>query len=679
MLAKITNFFRQNPGLILVTAVYLLTFLLMLPLRDQAFDDDFAYIQTAQRLATTGQLKISEWASATTVFPAIWGALFLKIFGSSIKFLHLSNIVLLYFSLMPFYFLLKRLGLDEKRSTIFTILFFGYPWVFQFSYTAMTDVFYSSLLVIALFFYVRAYQEDSKISYLLGSLFAGLAFLTRQIGFLIPLGMFIILLYKGLAKRKLLVREIIFATAPFTLMFVAYIFWIRQVGLPAALVAYHIVPQKEQFLRYLWPDFLGHAGITNSLYLEIIIQRGTGYLNTILGFLLPILIIYKFNIRKILYLIKIHKREILATTVIFTFVYLVDSAFKSKFSQTIPYPILRYDGIFLDWTIWWQRLVLAAIPFGIVLVAITVKKISSSLFTRKVKPNKKAFKFSLLIIATFITALFFRIAQETYPYVFKYPLSRIKTANVSYITELPVIIKNFFTAPETLDVIRGSWFFLLVLTLVFVFISFLLTSQKLKINKQIKYEVLFISLVAIMQFLVITALAYGFWQQYIIASLPFIIIWLAYITRKAPIHNVRTLIVIFLFIFFSLETARNRYQEVGVKWELGTRLVEKGISPYNIAEAGWAWRPFWFFESTFEEAVRQEGGDKYKTAAKLLRRWSLEPAQGDRYEFIETAPKSSPPSGEVVLASEPFWIFRRQGLTEIIQYKKIWVIKVPGD
>ena len=100
---------KRYAGIFIISFIYLLLFILMLPLRNAAYLDDFAYIKNAEEFVLTGNLRITDWASTALVFPVVWGALFAKIFGFSIRILHLSNIVLFYFGLLAFYGILRNL------------------------------------------------------------------------------------------------------------------------------------------------------------------------------------------------------------------------------------------------------------------------------------------------------------------------------------------------------------------------------------------------------------------------------------------------------------------------------------------------------------------------------------------------------------------------------------------
>ena len=96
---KLKTWFSRNPGLLIVAGVYLFTFLYMLPLRNQAFQDDFAYHLTAKNYYETGIIKLSDWGSASLISQIYWTTLFTKVFGFSMKIDHLSTIVLFFIAI----------------------------------------------------------------------------------------------------------------------------------------------------------------------------------------------------------------------------------------------------------------------------------------------------------------------------------------------------------------------------------------------------------------------------------------------------------------------------------------------------------------------------------------------------------------------------------------------------
>jgi hypothetical protein len=120
--------------------------------------------------------------------------LFAKVLGYSFATLRVSTLVLASGALLLFYGLLAELGFDLPRRLLGTGALMVAPTFVFLSSSFMTDVPFLFGYVGALACYVRAWRRDDRRFALLGSALAAVAFLSRQIGVLIPLafGLFII-------------------------------------------------------------------------------------------------------------------------------------------------------------------------------------------------------------------------------------------------------------------------------------------------------------------------------------------------------------------------------------------------------------------------------------------------------------------------------------------------------
>src|SRR3990167_9935376 len=163
-------------------AVFFVVLTIMLPFKDQLFSEDFAYAQSVRHLINTGDLKLSERVAPTSITLIVWGAIFTKIFGFSLANLHLSVVVLVPFLLIALYKLFNLTGCGKQKSLIFSLFFLSIPWILQISYTFLTDMPFLVLEVFALLFYSQGLKNNKPMNFLFGSIFASLAFLTRQLG-----------------------------------------------------------------------------------------------------------------------------------------------------------------------------------------------------------------------------------------------------------------------------------------------------------------------------------------------------------------------------------------------------------------------------------------------------------------------------------------------------------------
>src|SRR3989344_6694704 len=219
---------RQNYGALIIAVLYLLSFLYMLPLRDQGFQDDWAYIQSVRHFDKTSIFKTSDWAAPSAITPLFWATLFAKIFGFSIKITHLSVVTLVFISSFFYYSLLKLLRVSEFRSTFFTLVLIFFPWVFQFTYSFLTEVPYLALSVIALYFYTKGVKQKNDFSFTLGSVFAAAAYLTRQIGLVLPIAAIITIIYQNYLTKKITPKKYALVLTPFLIAIFFYSQWLQK-------------------------------------------------------------------------------------------------------------------------------------------------------------------------------------------------------------------------------------------------------------------------------------------------------------------------------------------------------------------------------------------------------------------------------------------------------------------
>lgn len=155
-----------------------------------ATTDDWGYTRSVEILLDERRLTVFPVVAATAVFQIGWGALFGLIFGMSLGIVRVSTIVMVTLGGTALYALLRELGVSRGRSALGTAAYLFNPISFVLAYSFMTDPFLTALVIGSTYFYVRGLRDgraDARMI-LLGSAVAGCAFLTRQQGALIPLG-----------------------------------------------------------------------------------------------------------------------------------------------------------------------------------------------------------------------------------------------------------------------------------------------------------------------------------------------------------------------------------------------------------------------------------------------------------------------------------------------------------
>ena len=178
-------------GAAIVVSVYAATALVVPVLAPVPISDDWLWARAVETLVREGRLHIPDLTAPTLVFQVLWGAAFGFVFGPTFGVLRLSTVVLVLLSGVAFYALCRELDISPGRSALALAIYLFNPLSYGLAFTFMSDPVYVALLVIAAFFYVRGLRgprgagPDLRLV-AAGSAVAGLAFLVRQPGLLIP-------------------------------------------------------------------------------------------------------------------------------------------------------------------------------------------------------------------------------------------------------------------------------------------------------------------------------------------------------------------------------------------------------------------------------------------------------------------------------------------------------------
>ena len=166
----------------------------MLPLKAVIAGDDFSILLSVKHLLNTGELFIYSHPTASIIFQVLWGSVFTKIFGFSIPILHFSIFLFLPLLAIVFYFLCRELKISPINSLILTLFLISIPWYFRYSFGFRTDLPYTALQMASIYFYFKGFRRVNINYVIIGSTFAALAFLNRQLGFVITLSSLLLIL-----------------------------------------------------------------------------------------------------------------------------------------------------------------------------------------------------------------------------------------------------------------------------------------------------------------------------------------------------------------------------------------------------------------------------------------------------------------------------------------------------
>ena len=152
------------------------------PLREVPYEDDWSYTLMVRHLLETGQYQVDNWSAANPIFHIYWGALFTRLWGFSFASLRISTLVLLAAGLCGMYMLAREHRLSARQAGLVSFLLLVSPLTLLLGFSYMTDVPYLACTVLGLAFYTRAIRLNSYALAFVGSVFAAAAMLIRTFG-----------------------------------------------------------------------------------------------------------------------------------------------------------------------------------------------------------------------------------------------------------------------------------------------------------------------------------------------------------------------------------------------------------------------------------------------------------------------------------------------------------------
>lgn len=141
--------------------IFLACLALVWPFTKMGFIDDWSYLRTAQLFVKTGHMVYNGWADPMLGWMVPWGALFIKLFGSSFIAVRLSILPIALSTLLLFHAILIRFGATPRNAILGTLTLGLSPLLLPLAVSYMTDVPCLFVVVLCLYFCQRAASAHS--------------------------------------------------------------------------------------------------------------------------------------------------------------------------------------------------------------------------------------------------------------------------------------------------------------------------------------------------------------------------------------------------------------------------------------------------------------------------------------------------------------------------------------
>lgn len=196
--------------LLMLTGIWVSLVLLVDPRGNFPMLDDWSYGRSVKHLLEHGVLRYDGWNAPTLFLQVLYGAAFAWPSGFSFETLRLSTLVAGLAGGIGTFLLLREAAATRVVALTGSLALMLSPSYFQHSFTFMTDVPFTALVVFSSLFFLRALRTGSVRSIAMGSVLACCATLVRQPGIMIPVAFGIATLATNPFSARLLAR----ATVP---------------------------------------------------------------------------------------------------------------------------------------------------------------------------------------------------------------------------------------------------------------------------------------------------------------------------------------------------------------------------------------------------------------------------------------------------------------------------------
>ena len=214
---------------ILLSVVWIGSVVLVNPLGNFPLNDDWAFGTFVRRFLERGEYCPPGWAPMPLISQGVWGGLFCLPCGFSFSALRFSTLTAALIGVIALYVLLRQLRAPRWFATAGALTLALNPIFFAESFTFMTDVPFTVLVVLSLVVLRGALLRDSSTMLVLGVLATTACILCRQLGLFLPLAFAIAYVAGHGVSRRSMVRGLI-PLAVGLVTYFGYRWWLQAHG-----------------------------------------------------------------------------------------------------------------------------------------------------------------------------------------------------------------------------------------------------------------------------------------------------------------------------------------------------------------------------------------------------------------------------------------------------------------
>jgi len=223
------KWFKKDSSIIFsIIVLWIFLIILINPIGNFPFGDDFTYGKSVKILIETGKIKFEDWHSMTLIAHVLIGFIFCKLFGFSFTILRLVNLAHGLFGIIGVYFLSKEFGLKKIYCLICSLIIGFTPTYFSCCFTFSTDISFYNFMIWSIYFYILYFKEDKLQFYLIGIFLNVIALLIRDLAIVIPAAFLIGNLINNKFNRINLIKSILPLIVIF-LIFILFRLWLQSI------------------------------------------------------------------------------------------------------------------------------------------------------------------------------------------------------------------------------------------------------------------------------------------------------------------------------------------------------------------------------------------------------------------------------------------------------------------